>query len=210
MNARRPGERRRFRLIGFAGPVAALALVGLAHSRSPSANAATAGGFAAVTGNLVKDGGFERPSTSGLIKTVSAGGGIGPWQVTVGSVDDVQGGYWPAAAGQQSVDVAGDGPGTISQSLTVPGTGVYRLKYSLAGNPQCAPTVKRLGIWWDGTLVATRHFDTSSHTVADLGWVVRSIRIPATPGSHTLGFSSLSGGPCGPVIDEVSLRAAVH
>ena len=155
--------------------------------------------------NLIKDPGFEKPTTGGVNATVSAGGTIGPWQVNAGSVDDVSSSYWPAASGQQSIDVAGDGPGTISQSFTVANTGDYVIRFSLAGNPDCAsPTTKKLGIWWNGSLLATRTFKITGHSLADIGWVKRSVKMPATAGTNTLAFSSLSSGPCGPVIDNVT------
>jgi choice-of-anchor C domain-containing protein len=159
--------------------------------------------------NLVADPGFEKPNTGGSIQTISQGGAIGPWNVTAGTVDDVPSTYWPAAAGSQSLDLAGLDPGTISQVLTVPADGSYKISFSLAGNPECVPVKKKISVGWDGTEVLAKTFDTTGHTTASLGWVKRSVTIQTTSGSHTLSFASTSKGACGPTLDQVSVKKVV-
>src|SRR5271165_2494437 len=82
-----------------------------------------AGGAQAV--NLVMDGDFGSPSGGSRYVTYHNGASIGPWLVgmppqdvhVTGSVDLV-GGYWQApTAGGGSVDLDGNNPGTISQTL---------------------------------------------------------------------------------------------
>ena len=154
--------------------------------------------------NLVKNGGFEKPNAAGQILTIFDGGRAGPWRVISGSVDVV--GSWPAAKGQQSLDVAGEAPGTIRQTLAVPADGSYKVGFSMAGNPECGPAVKKLRVLWDGAAVLNRTFDTTGRTIADLGWVKRSVTVDTTAGSHTLAFASTSIGPCGPTLDAVSVK----
>jgi hypothetical protein len=156
--------------------------------------------------NLVADPGFETPGTAGQIVTVSQGGTIGPWNVTGGSVDDVPGSYWPAAEGSQSLDLAGLAPGAVSPGLYVPPAGWYKIPLSLAGNPECAPAKKKISVRWDGTQVLTKTFDTTGHTVANLGWVSRSVTIQSTAGTHTLSFATTSTGTCGPALDQVVVK----
>ena len=109
--------------------------------------------------NLVKDGGFEQPAASGPVQTIAAPGTIGPWSVS-GSVDLVTAAYWQPAEGAQSVDLAGSAPGGVTYAFTAPYADDYKVTFKLAGNPDCAPVKKQVGVYWNGTLVSSPTFST--------------------------------------------------
>src|SRR5947209_7911389 len=96
---------------------------------------------ASASVDAVSNGSFETPDAGTGFTTFGAGSDMGGWTVTAGSVD-LLGTGWQAADGQQSVDMSGNGPGTIAQTLsTSPGT-QYTISYALAGNPQCGAAIK--------------------------------------------------------------------
>ena len=65
---------------------------------------------------LVVGGDFASPNVDASFVTLSAGGSFGPWSVTAGSVDQI-GNLWTPPSGGQSVDMSGNGPGAIAQTL---------------------------------------------------------------------------------------------
>jgi len=159
-----------------------------------------------ITGpNLVKDGSFELPV--GFV-TYTAPASIKQWSVTAGSVDVVfyAVGGWAAYSGQQSLDLAGNGPGTIQQPLTLPRTGTYKISYKLAGNPWCGAIKVKLDVLWNGSLAQEKSFDTTGGTPEAPGWVGRSVTVPGTAGPATLTFTSVKPGTCGPALDSISVK----
>jgi hypothetical protein len=152
--------------------------------------------------NLVKNGAFEKPVGG---RTIAAPGTIGPWAVS-GSVDLVDSAYWQPAEGQQSVDLAGEFPGGVTATFTAPYSDDYKVTYKLAGNPDCAPVKKQIGVYWNGVLVDIQNFSTKTTTRAAMGWKSKSVTVPSLPGPVSLAFVALSGGPCGPVLDKVAVK----
>jgi hypothetical protein len=172
-------------------------------------------GLASANAAIVADGFFDDPIAGGNFATISAGSSFGngnAWLVTSGSVTvsggsvDEIGNYWPLTPnGSHSVDLDGNSPGGISQSINL-ATGNYVLKYYLAGNPDGgSPSIKSLLVDVAGT--------TSNKTYTTSGgfgpWVLETVFFSvASPGLETLSFQSAdSSGPYGPVIGEVSISA---
>lgn len=156
--------------------------------------------------NVVKNGGFEKPVSQVPVRTVAAPKKIGPWQVTAGSVDVVTGSYWPPAAGSQSLDLAGNAPGAIQETLTLPTSGTYKIAFKLAGNPDCGAQTVQIAVVWNGVSVKTFSFDTTGHTDGDLGWVGKSVKVAGAAGAATLGFQNLSAGSCGATLDAITAK----
>src|SRR5262245_23818201 len=105
----------------------------------------SAGAQAAVT---IINGSFESGESiaPGTFNTVFApnNSAITGWTVTAGSIDYV-GTYWQAADGVRSIDLSGNGPGTISQTLTgLTVNSFYTISFDLAGNPDGGPGVKQV------------------------------------------------------------------
>ena len=68
---------------------------------------------------VVCNGGFESPSINGQAQTLPAGpgpSGFG-WSIGGNSIDLVKN-FWQAAEGSQSIDLDGNAPGSIKQTLT--------------------------------------------------------------------------------------------
>lgn len=170
------------------------------------AGTSTAAAMAAAVSRF-DDGSFETPRVAAnSFQTVGTGGSVGPWDVTAGNVDLIGAGYWQAAEGDQSVDLNGNGPGTVSQTFTtVPGK-KYTVTYSLAGNPQGGPAVKTGKVLVNGQNFQDFSFDTTGRTNANMGYVTREVTFVATGTSTTLAFASTTTSAGGPVIDDVLVR----
>jgi choice-of-anchor C domain-containing protein len=154
------------------------------------------------------DGSFEyQKAPANSFTTLGTGQGIGPWQVTSGSVDLIGAGFWQAAEGDQSVDLSGNGPGTIAQTFTTtPGT-TYSVTYSLAGNPDSGPALKTGRAQIDGQDFQDLSFNTTGKTRANMGYVGRQFTFVAVNSTTTLSFTSTTATAAGPVVDNVQVQA---
>lgn len=163
-----------------------------------------------VTGPWLLDGGFESPkATPGSFDTYAAGGHVGPWTVTAGTVDLIGAGYWQAADGVQSLDLDGTSAGGVAQSVaTIPGV-AYTVSYALAGNPDGGPAIRTGEVLVDGSSVQDFAFDTTGRTPTDMGYQPRLATFRATGPETTLGFLSTTPGSFGPVIDDVRVLPCV-
>nr|WP_221522637.1 choice-of-anchor C family protein [Kitasatospora kifunensis] len=154
------------------------------------------------------DGSFEyQKAPANSFSELGTGQGIGPWQVTSGTVDLIGAGFWQAAEGDQSVDLNGSGPGTIAQSFTTTAGTAYRVSYDLAGNPQLGPSVKTGKALIDGQDFQDFSFDITGKSSTDMGYVGRAFTFVATGSSTTLAFTATSPGAAGPVLDNVQVQA---
>ncbi|MCS7209501.1 MAG: DUF642 domain-containing protein [Fimbriimonadales bacterium] len=87
--------------------------------------------------DLVQNGDFEVIDAGNDFVTYRAGQSFMGWTVDRGTVD-LSGPRWMAATGKQSVDLTGSpGQGSISQTLRTQSGRTYRLRFALAGNPEC-------------------------------------------------------------------------
>jgi choice-of-anchor C domain-containing protein len=159
-------------------------------------------GGAAHASNLVTDATFDAPSGGGSFTTYFAGQTFSSWTVDSGSVDLI-GGYWQAPAGGGSVDLDGDSPGAISQSIAT-GKGAYELTFDLSGNPDGLPTTKTVQVTvGSATQTYTYTLDGNSHGA--MMYAPESLKF-TTSGPTTLTFTSLDvGTPYGPVIGNVGV-----
>jgi choice-of-anchor C domain-containing protein len=122
-------------------------------------------------------------------------------------VDLTPGYYWEPAEGQQSVDLDGTcGAGVIYQDLNTSVSQTYSLRFALAGNPDGAPTIKEMEVWWGNSLVDRLTFDTTGRTRTSMGWGLHEYVVTATEASTRLRFKSLTPGCFGPVLDKVSVQ----
>ncbi|MCK9685771.1 choice-of-anchor C family PEP-CTERM protein [Scleromatobacter humisilvae] len=154
--------------------------------------------------NLVADGSFSEGSGVGSYSTTFAGGNIGAWNVTSGSVDLI-GSYWAAPTGY-SIDLDGNSPGAISQDLSL-ATGGYLLTFSLAGNPDGGSAVKSVEVAIDG-VTHDFTFDTTGQARNNMGWLTESVYFSNTAATTTLSFTSKdAGGPYGAALADISVTA---
>jgi choice-of-anchor C domain-containing protein len=167
---------------------------------------ALAVGGAAHAANLVSDAEFNSPSGGATFTTYSAGSSFGAWNVTSGSVDLI-GGYWQAPEpGGGSVDLDGNAPGAISQTIAT-GTGEYTLSFDLSGNPDGPPQVKSLAVLV-GNVVKTFTYTIGGNTHANMMYTPETFTFDAS-GPTTLTFASLdsAGSPFGAVVGDVNIAA---
>ena len=167
--------------------VAALALAGAAHAAVP---------------NLVADGSFA--GSAGSFTTVNSGGSIGAWTVGGDSVDWI-GSYWTPPVGQ-SIDLDGNAPGAISQTLTGLAAGEYTVTFDLSGNPDGGDATKLVDVSLGGSPAQQVSFTTNS--AAGMTWATETLTFNVAAGDQALSFVSADvGGPYGAAIADVSVTA---
>ena len=154
----------------------------------------------------IVNGDFEESTVDRTFVTYGAGSTALPgWTIAGGSIDHI-GNYWQAASGSQSLDMSGEGPGTIEQTIVVPIDGTVTVTFSLAGNPDDTRKVKELEvslISGGGSHIFT--FDATGQTRAAMGWVTEQAIFPnIAADTYTLQFKSLNQTAWGPALDNVS------
>jgi choice-of-anchor C domain-containing protein len=170
--------------------------------------------FDVKTKNLVANGGFETPKlAAGSAATYTAPQKFGGWSVTSGSIDllDLQ---WQNKAGNQSIDLAGNAPGTITRTMTLPYGGTYTLQFAYASNPDGAPTIKHMAITayaptWTFPVSEVKTFTDTGHTINSMGWKIGKMNFIANAGDVvTVTFQDTDVGTAfGMALDAVSMSA---
>jgi choice-of-anchor C domain-containing protein len=183
--------------------------VGMRLHVRPSA-AAFFGVCALALSGCVINGGFETPRETGYVVHTAGDRAIAGWNIDSGSVDVVASDVWQPSQGRQSLDLTGSTEaGRIRQVLIVTPGASYNVEFDLAGNPDGAPAIKELNVYWDGAQVgSTLTFDTTGHSRTDMGWEHVSLPVTATGDTATLEFESLTAPFYGPVIDNVRVVEA--
>lgn len=163
--------------------------------------------------DLIVNGNFESPSIwqAGLFTEFDAGStALTGWSIGGSGVDLVGKDYWQPAAGDQSLDLSGSAPGSISQVVrTTPGT-AYTLAWFMAGNTNCGQPVKAMHVLWDGKLITAPAVSTSGDSSTSMGWIEFQIVVTAAGKSSTVGFADATAdqSECGAALDDVSLVTA--
>lgn len=164
-----------------------------------------------VSGATITNGSFEQPGTySGPFTTIqSNSGGLYGWDVTAGSVDLINT-LWQHSDGNYSLDLDGNAPATISQSISGLTVGqTYTVLFDLASNPASAGSIfKTLTV--AAGLDAQRYlFDRTGQSVGNMGWVTETFTFTAANETERLEFMSTSeNGPYGPALDNVRFAPA--
>jgi choice-of-anchor C domain-containing protein len=156
---------------------------------------------------LLHDGDFKHPvAPVNSFLTFFAPHVFSGWHV-IGSIDIVASGFWPAAHGDQSVDLNGASAGGIWRSVRTQPGHRYDLSFQFAGNPDtvCGPQGIKTLVLSAGDTTRTFTFDTTGHTLQDIGWVSRHVHFTATGSKTQIVFRSESGSCAGPTIDFVRM-----
>ena len=153
-----------------------------------------------------QNGSFETGPTPGGYVTLTAGDTqITGWTVTGNSVDYI-GSYWPAAHGSRSLDLSGNAGGGVAQAFDTVAGRTYRVGFALAGNPDCAPTVKTVQVQATGAPSVNYLFDTTNSSLSNMGWAAQTYTFTATGTTTTLAFASQDNTGCGPALDNVAVN----
>ena len=186
MNVKRP--------VSKALVVMALSLVGFVGSASAATIPITNGSF--------EQGTLTDPFTT-VVATDSTA--ITGWTVSAGSVDYI-GNYWQADDGTRSLDMSGNGAGTIEQQIFVQQAGNVTVNFAMAGNTDGPPLVKSLRVSLTGPVGSQVFvFDTTGQSHANMGWVDYAAEFSIlAAGNYTLAFQSLDNTAFGPALDNIS------
>lgn len=154
--------------------------------------------------DLVSNGGFELPVVVGSHLNMSSG--LNGWTISAGDID-VIGNFWVSQSGNQSLDLDGGQPGTISQTLTTIVNQAYVLRFWMAGNTNAGATIKSMDVTVDATLTSYT-FDTTGATQANMGWVEHIYVFTASSTSTLLQFASTSAGTSagGAALDSITVE----
>jgi choice-of-anchor C domain-containing protein len=162
--------------------------------------------IAAANATIVINGSFEQgPASVGQFRTYSTGStAITGWRVTSGSVDLI-GTYWNSSNGLRSLDMSGNAPGTIAQTLSTISGQRYRLTFDVSSNPD-QPSLKTMQVFFGSATPVTV---VSPPVRRPLNWVPHSLLFTADSAATQLRFQSTFGGPWGVALDNVAVNAVV-
>jgi choice-of-anchor C domain-containing protein len=186
---------KKLRLLTLSG---CAALAASAFAMSSAASAAT-----------IVNGSFELGTAPGGYATTWAGSSaLTGWTVGGASVDYI-GNYWQAADGSRSIDLAGFGIGSISQTIETIVGQAYSITFSVAANLDGGSTIRNgfIDVGGEQSLIS---FDSTGKTRADMGWEVRTFEFVALDALTTLTFSAdavTSANNFGLALDNVSISA---
>jgi choice-of-anchor C domain-containing protein len=164
---------------------------------------------APASAQIVQNGSFESPAIAPSPFQVSPPQPIDGWTVTAGTVDLIDG-YWQAHSGVQSVDLSGDGPGTLTQAVSLETGQLYLLTFWVSGNPDGPPALKTFDFSVTNTTPVTAaniNFLVTSppQSRQNMSWEPREWLFLANDGPHSLVFQSTTPGPFGPALDDVGV-----
>ncbi|WP_380876043.1 hypothetical protein ACFB49_07090 [Sphingomonas sp. DBB INV C78] len=171
---------------------------------APAANAA-----------VLINGSFElgdpQPAT-GSFNTLGVGNtDVTGWTVVSGSIDWINE-YWQAQDGTHSIDLAGNEPGAIEQTIDTVAGQLYTVNYWLSGNPDGGDQAKQAIIAAiDGTTVVASSTITGLQGASrdDMQYLLNTFQFTAAGATTTLRFTSNAGeGAFGTALDAVSIAAS--
>jgi choice-of-anchor C domain-containing protein len=163
--------------------------------------------------NLLANGGFETPNVEGTHNFYSVTPPGFGWVLESGTID-IMDDAWQHAAGEQSLDLHGNSPGTIYQDIATEPGERYRIQFAYAGavHAQCgAGGNKTFNVLWGGALIDSVSFNTVGRTTTSMGWVYYTAEVTASSTTTRLRFQSTTTGGtiCGPTLDDVSVTELV-
>jgi len=183
-----------------------------------------AGSLLAIAGsasaaNLVVNGGFNNGATVGApgggFATLGTGSNaITGWSIVGGNVDWIQG-YWQSSDGDGfSVDLNGNNPGAIAQTISTVVGQFYSLTFDMSGNPDNFQGETRVAVIGAGgvTIGSASYTLTGANTKANMLWQSEIFNFTATSTSTEIRFTSGNGGVncCyGAAIDNVAVGNGV-
>jgi choice-of-anchor C domain-containing protein len=158
----------------------------------------------AVSAATVLNGGFEAPGT--FIGDYQTFATLQDWSVDAGSVDLING-YWEPHSGSYSIDLAGNSPGTISQTIDTKNGETCELTFWMAGNPDNGGGDRSVHVFWgENNEVFGSPFTFTPQTKASMGWVQNSVSGLAASGPTKIIFvADPTSAAWGPALDDISV-----
>jgi choice-of-anchor C domain-containing protein len=161
---------------------------------------------AALAFDGISNGSFETGAfSSAPYDPLNAGANnLTAWTIESGSVDWI-GSYWQAADGVRSIDLSGNGPGAISQTLATTIGNTYVVTFFLSGNPDGGPAAKTLTVGASGADAKGYTFDigAAGNSRSDMKWSAQEYSFVATNSSAVLTFTSTTPAVIGPALDNI-------
>ena len=154
--------------------------------------------------NLVGGGSFESPDTGAGFTTLGTGStSLSGWSIDAGSVD-VIGGFWQAANGNQSLDMNGDEPATISQSIATTIGSDYVLSFAMSKNTDAAISADTATVALSAGNSDGEFSFSETTSAADMKWAQHSLGFTAQADSTALQVQSTApSGASGPALDDL-------
>ncbi len=163
----------------------------------------------------INNGSFESGGCFGQFTTLGNGSqNITGWVVGGHSVDYICS-YWQASDGARSIDLNGNGPGQVRQTITtVPGW-TYQVNFDLSANPDSrplrhpffSPPFKTMTVDIDGSPFETYQINTNDlgNSLADMNWQPQTLYFTAANTGTSIAFRSETAGQFGAAIDNVEV-----
>lgn len=168
------------------------------------------------TGGNLLNGGFEAGHAYGNYFTVSSSNGtVSNW--TLNNVDIIASNFWLPSEGSHSIDLNGSNQGSIWQAFDIVPDRAYVVEFDQAGNPltqsisQLTVAISMGAGTYSPFTSQSYTFDSTGATPLQMGWKRRRFTFIASFGTScglspaTLRFDSNTGGPNGPVIDNITV-----
>ena len=162
--------------------------------------------FASPVFALGTNGDFEMGTDPGAFTMLNSGDNttIPDWMVVSGTVDYI-GTYWASPDGVRSIDLSGNGVGSISQTFDTVVGATYEVTFDMAGNPAGEPGTKTMDVVATGGTLQSYSFDTVGKSTAAMGWTQETYTFTADSTSTTLTFTSTTASAFGPALDNVMI-----
>ena len=157
---------------------------------------------------VIANGSFETGPVPGGFTTLGTGSNaIAGWTVSAGTIDYI-GTHWVAQDGVRSVDLAGNSPGSISQTFATDMGQTYYIRYWIGRNPDGGANPRTGFIDVGGG--QTQFIYGGAGNRQNMQWELETFIFTATGASTTLTFAAdpaTAGQFFGPALDNVSIQA---
>lgn len=159
-------------------------------------------------GAAFTNGSFESSAYTDPYSFVTIGAGstnLSGWSIDAGSIDLINT-YWMPYDGTHSIDLNGNGLGSISQTFDTVASQTYTVSFAMAGNTDGGgDKIITAGVYGAGNPYT---FSIAGHSHASMGWEIKSFSFIATGSSSTLYFTGYAGnGPYGAALDKVTVTS---
>lgn len=164
----------------------------------------------ASTDNLLgsaDEASLEAPRVGSESLIFGTGSELGAWLVESGNVELKSWSNWQPAHDRQSLDLHGDRPGALGRDIATEPGQTYTVSFAHAGHPVCVTPVTTLTASFGSQSLGTFRFDSTGHSLQDMGWHYEAITVIATAPSTRIRFASTTPGGCGPALDDLAVSA---